>query len=77
MFSLGAHGAYILARPIVQKQANVIIVTNSDLASQLWDSYVHAVITIEEAMELAQKLCAVPEPTYLAIRSARRLIVGS
>ena len=77
MFSLGAHGAYILARPIVQKQANVIIVTNSDLASQLWDSYVHAVTTIEEAMELAHKLCAVSEPTYLAIGSARRLIVGS
>jgi nickel-dependent lactate racemase len=75
MFSLGAHGAYILAKPIVQKHANVIIVTNRDLASQLQDSYVHAVTNIEEAMELAQELCAATEPTYLALRNARRLIV--
>jgi nickel-dependent lactate racemase len=77
MFSLGAHGAYILAMPIVQKQANVIIVTNPDMASQLSGSYVHAVTEIGEAMELARDLCAASEPTYLAIKSARRLIVNA
>lgn len=74
MFSLGAHGAYILAKPIVQKQATVIIVTNEDLASQLQDSYIHAVTTVEEAMELAHQHCAASKPTYLAVKSARRLI---
>jgi nickel-dependent lactate racemase len=77
MFSLGAHGAYILARPIVEKRANMIIVTNQDLASQLQDSYIHAVTTIEEAMELARKLCSAPEPTYLALKNARRLILDA
>jgi urocanate hydratase len=75
MFSLGAHGAYILAKPIVQKQATVIIVTNENLAHQLQDSYIHAVTTVEEAMELAHQHCATSKPTYLAIKSARRLIL--
>jgi len=75
MFSLGAHGAYILAKPIVQKQATVIMVTNEDLASQLQHSYIYAVTTVEEAMELAHQHCAAYKPTYLALKSARRLIV--
>ncbi len=75
LFSLGAHGAYILARPIVQKQATVIIVTNADLARQLQNSYVHAVTTIEEAIDLAHQHCKAKKPTYLALKSARRLIV--
>ena len=75
MFSLGAHGAYILAKPIVQKQATVIIITNEDLARQLQGSYIHAVTSVEEAMKLAHQHCSVSKPTYLALKSARRLIV--
>jgi nickel-dependent lactate racemase len=75
MFSLGAHGAYILAKPIVQKQATVIIVTNENLAHQLKNSYIHAVTTVEESLELAHQHCAASRPTYLAIKIARRLIV--
>jgi nickel-dependent lactate racemase len=75
MFSLGAHGAYILAKPIVQKQASVILITNEDLARQLQNSYIHAVTNVEEAMELANQYCSASEPTYLALKSARRLIV--
>lgn len=75
MFSLGAHGAYILAKPIVQKQATVIMVTNENLASQLKNSYIYAVTTVEAAMELAHQHCAASNPTYLALKSARRLIM--
>ena len=75
MFSLGAHGAYILAKPIVQKQATVIIITNENLVRQLQGSYIHAVTTVEEPMNLAHRHCTASEPTYLAIKSTRRLIV--
>jgi len=75
LFSLGAHGAYILAKPIVEKGATVIILTNERLAKELQGSYVHATTTINEALELARQNCGTPQPTYLVLKSARRLIV--
>ena len=77
LFSLGAHGAYILAKPIVEKGASVVMITNKDMARQLDGSYVHAVTGPEEAMAVAQQLCRKSDPTYLALRNARRLIIGS
>jgi len=77
LFSLGAHGAYILAKPIVEKGATVIILTNEHLAKELQGSYIHAVRTIDDALELARQNCGTSQPTYLVLKSARRLIVES
>lgn len=74
-FSLGAHGAYILAKPIVEKEATVIILTNEHLARELQGSYIHATTTINEALELARRSSGTSQPTYLVLKSARRLIV--
>jgi nickel-dependent lactate racemase len=76
LFNLGAHGAYILAKPIVEKKANVVMITNKTMAKQLQDSYVHAVTSSEDALTLAHRLCGKSNPSYLALRNARRLIIG-
>lgn len=75
LFNLGAHGAYILAKPIVEKEASVILLTNEKMAQQLQGSYVHAVTSPGDAMSLAHSLCQKSNPTYLALRNARRLII--
>ena len=76
LFSLGAHGAYILAKPIVEKEASVVLLTNEAMAQQLRGSYVHPVTLPEDAMVQAHRLCSKEHPTYLALRNARRLIIG-
>ena len=73
-FSLGAHGANILARPIVERDAEVILVTSPDVARELAGSYVRAVTSIQEAMSLADARCG-RDASVLLIRKARRLIV--
>ena len=74
-FSLGAHGASILARPIVERNAAVILVCCRKVAAELAGTYVRAVSRLEDAWRLASLLCG-PRAPVVVIRKARRLIVG-
>ncbi len=74
-FSLGAHGANILARPIVERAARVILVTRPEVCEALAGTYVEAVPTIEEALTLAEA-DAGREADVVVLRNARRLIVS-
>jgi len=73
-FSLGAHGANILARPIIEKNARVVLVTNADVARQLRGSYVTALTDMAQAWQLAN-LATGEDASVLFIEKARRLIV--
>ena len=75
LFSLGAHGANILARPIVERNATVILVCRPRVVKALAGTYVRAVSRLEDAWHLANLLCG-PRAGVLVIRKARRLIVG-
>ncbi len=74
-FSLGAHGANILAKPIVEKNAKLALVTNPDVARQLRGSYVTAFTEIGEAWDFAHRVAGTESDT-LFIAKARRLIVS-
>ena len=73
-FSLGAHGANILARPIVEKNAKVILVTGQNIAEQLAGTYVTAVTRMSDAWKLANLITG-SQSEVLLIENARRLIV--
>jgi len=73
-FNLGAHGANILAKPIVQKNARVIMVTQKAIVEQLRSSYVTGTTSLARAWRLANDLTG-PDATVLFIERARRLIV--
>ncbi len=72
-FSLGAHGANILARPIVEKNAKVILVTSEAVARELKGTYVTAVTRLSDAWRLANLITG-PDSRVLLIEKARRLI---
>ena len=74
LFNLGAHGANILAKPIVERNATVIMVTRPAIAKALEGTYVRAVTRFEDAWALANMLCGRKAPVVVA-RKARRLIV--
>jgi len=73
LFNLGAHGANILARPIVEKNATVILVCCRKVARDLAGTYVRAVTRFDEAWRLANLLCG-SGAGVLVLRKARRLI---
>jgi nickel-dependent lactate racemase len=74
LFSLGAHGAYLFAKPLIEKGIKVILVTNPGMAKDLKGTYVEAVSSFGQAMEIAeQHTCLKAEITVL--RKARRLII--
>lgn len=73
-FSLGAHGANILARPIVERDAQVILVTCPQVARELEGTFLSAVTRLEQAWQMAQRRAG-PEASVLLIEGARRLIV--
>jgi nickel-dependent lactate racemase len=73
LFSLGAHGANVLARPIVEKRASVVLVTCPHLRRQIAGSYVQTAATIQEAWQMARKKCG-PDPDVVICKKARRLI---
>ncbi|OGV71710.1 MAG: hypothetical protein A3K18_01840 [Lentisphaerae bacterium RIFOXYA12_64_32] len=75
LFSLGAHGANILARPIVDKNANVIMVTRPEVAQLLQGSYVTPLTRLTDAWRLANLITG-KDSSVLFIRKARRLIVN-
>ena len=74
-FNLGAHGANILARPIVEKNAKVILVTRPGVAAELRGTYVTAVTRLRDAWRLANLITG-PDATVLLIEKARRLILS-
>ncbi len=73
-FNLGAHGANILARPIVEKNAKIILVTSAGVAEQLSGTYVTAMTRLSDAWKLANLITG-PRSDVLLIENARRLIV--
>jgi len=75
-FNLGAHGANILAKPIVEKGATVILVTCPSVAQSLRGSYIQAVSNLREAWQMAESVSG-PHASVLCIEKARRLITIS
>jgi nickel-dependent lactate racemase len=73
-FNLGAHGANILARPIVEKNAHVVLVTCPEVARALRGTFVTALTSLDEAWQLAN-LVAGRDAGVLFIEQARRLIL--
>jgi len=74
LFSLGAHGARILARPIVERGAKVIVVTSREFASELEGSFLDVTTSLDEALALARASVG-DQATYVVIRKARRIIL--
>jgi len=74
LFSLGAHGARILARPIVERGAKVIVVTCPEFARELSGSFLDVTTSLDEALSMAREAVG-GDPTYAVIRKARRLIL--
>ena len=73
-FSLGAHGANLLAKPIVEKGIDVVFVTSPAMAEALSGSFVRATTHLEEAMHMAEQRVG-KRASVALVRGARRLIV--
>ncbi len=73
-FSLGAHGAYLFAKPLIEKGARVIVVTNPEMAKDLKRTYVEAVTTFNEALEIAERHTG-KKSGITILKKARRLII--
>ncbi len=76
LFSLGAHGASILARPIVERKATVILVACPEVCAAMDGTFVQAVESLDLGWRLARDLSADPDSVVI-LHGARRLIVGS
>ena len=74
LFSLGAHGANILARPIVEKNARIILVTSPPVAQQLYGTYIITTTRLSEAWRAANLITG-KQSSVLFIDKARRLII--
>lgn len=74
LFSLGAHGAYLFAKALIEKEAKVILLTNPDLAKDLQGTYVEAFSSIDEAVARAEEYTDKNAKTTV-LRKARRLIM--
>jgi nickel-dependent lactate racemase len=73
-FSLGVHGAYLFAKPLIEKGIKVILMTNPEMAKELKGTDVEAVTSFEMAMELAEKHTNKTANITL-LRKSRRLII--
>ena len=73
-FSLGAHGARVLARPIVEHGAQVIALVGEDFVHELDETFVQATADPQQAMRWASERVG-PQGSILAVHQARRLIV--
>jgi nickel-dependent lactate racemase len=75
LFSLGAHGAYLFAKAVIEKKASVILVTNPGLAKDLKGTYIEAVTSIEEGLAKAESYTE-QDVRITVLRKARRLILS-
>ena len=75
LFNLGAHGANILAKPIVGRNATVILVTCDQVARELEGTYLTAVTDLGDAWQIANSVAG-SDASVLLIEKARRLIPG-
>ncbi|MEW6359823.1 MAG: nickel-dependent lactate racemase [Planctomycetota bacterium] len=73
-FNLGAHGANILAKPIVEKQATVIFVTSRRMAKELRDTYVQPSRSLSAALGQAEGIVGT-DASVSIVRCARRMII--
>ncbi len=74
LFSLGAHGAYLFAKALIEKKARVIMVTNPELAKDLKGTFVEAVTSIDEGLAKAENYTD-QNAKITVLRKARRLII--
>ena len=74
LFSLGAHGANILAQPIVEKNARVILVTSPSTDRSLQGTYIIPTTRLSEAWRAANFIAG-KQSSVLFIDKARRLII--
>ncbi|MGD8240318.1 MAG: nickel-dependent lactate racemase [Armatimonadota bacterium] len=74
-FSLGAHGARILAQPLVEKHAGVVLLTSQAMCDAAEDSFLQATTSMDEALAWARAKAG-DDATVAVIRKARRVIVG-
>jgi len=74
-FNLGAHGANILAKPIVAKNATVVLVTCEGVVRELEGTYLTAVTDLGDAWQIANSVAG-SDASVLLIEKARRLIPG-
>ncbi len=75
LFSLGAHGARILAQPMVEKGASVLLVTSDQMREAAGDSFLNATSSIDEALDEAHAIAG-NDASVAVIRKARRVIVS-
>lgn len=73
-FTLGAHGAYLFAKPLVEKGVKVILMTNPEMAQDLKGTYVEAATLFEEAMEIAERHTS-KNAAITLLKKSRRLII--
>jgi len=73
-FSLGAHGAYLFAKPLVEMGVKVILMTNPEMAKDLKGSRVEAVTSFEKGMEIAEKHTN-KKASITVLKKSRRLII--
>ena len=73
LFSLGAHGANVMARPILERNATVILVTCESMRRRIAGSYVNTASSLEEAWRMAQEKLG-PNPPVVICEKSRRLI---
>lgn len=73
-FSLGAHGARILAKPVVERGARVIALVGESFVSELQGTFVQATSDPQEALAWAHEHVG-RDATVAAVHEARRLIV--
>jgi lactate racemase len=73
-FSLGAHGARILARPVVEHGAQVIALVGKDFVDDLSETFVQATADPQEAMSWAMQRVG-DAGSIVAVHQARRLMV--
>ena len=73
-FSLGAHGAYLFAKPLVEMGVKVILMTHPEMARGLTGTYVEAVSSFEEALEIAEKHTN-KKASITVLKKSRRLII--
>ena len=75
LFSLGAHGAFLFAKPMMEKGVKVILSTSQEMAKDLKGTYVEAVGSLEEALEIAERHTN-KRAKILVLKKSRRLIIG-